>query len=367
MDQPRQYESKKYVATLLSFLVFVSSLTFLLSSGWSIRLRSYLQTIANSQPAVVMLYALIIGALLTILQLPFDFYSGYFLEHRFGLSRQSALSWAKDELLGLAISVPLWVAGVELLYYLLRSHSNLWWIYAAGAFITFAVVMTNLAPILILPLFFKFTPVENAELKKRVERLARRTGAAVCGLFEWALGNKTRKANAAVIGWGNTRRIIISDTLLQNFSGEEIETVLAHEICHHVKHHIWQMMAFQSLLTLCFLYAAHRIVQPLLTRFGFAGIADVANLPLFALILAFLSLMAVPAVNYFSRRLETVADLYALDMTGDALAFVSSMEKLAELNLANKSPNKFIEFIFYSHPSVETRIKLAADRVGQNV
>jgi STE24 endopeptidase len=109
------------------------------------------------------------------------------------------------------------------------------------------------------------------------------------------------------------------------------------------------------------------VLRPMSQSFGFNGIADVANFPLFALVMTVVSLLVLPVANYFSRRLETQADLYALDVTGDALAFVSSMEKLAELNLANKTPNKIIEFIFYSHPSVEDRIKLAADRVGQNV
>lgn len=266
-----------------------------------------------------------------------------------------------------AIGVPLSVAAVEVIYQLLRDHPAHWWIYASLAFITFVVLMTNLAPVLLLPLFFKFRPVENQDLQDRVSRLARRTNTPVCGIFEWSLGEKTRKANAAVVGWGNTRRIIVSDTLLENFSGEEIEVILAHELCHHVKNHIWQGLALQSILTVAAFYAAHRILPALSTSFGFSGIADVASFPLLALVLSALSLLVLPGVNYFSRRLETAADLYALDITGDALAFVSSMEKLADLNLANKTPNKIIEFIFYSHPCVEDRIKLAADRVGQVV
>ena len=220
---------------------------------------------------------------------------------------------------------------------------------------------------LLLPLFFKFRPIEDVDLQNRVARLAHRTNTRLCGIFEWSLGDKTRKANAAVVGWGNTRRIIVSDTLLQNFSGEEIETIMAHELCHHVKNHIWQSIALQSLVTFISFYVAGRLLHPLSISLGFQGSGDVANLPLLALLMTSLSLLALPVVNYFSRRLETAADLYALDVTGDALAFVSSMEKLADLNLADKTPNRLIEFIFHSHPSVEDRIKLAADRVGQNV
>ena len=170
-----------------------------------------------------------------------------------------------------------------------------------------------------------------------------------------------------MVGWGNTRRIIVSDTLLKNFSGEEIEVVIAHELCHHVKNHIWYGMAAQSFLTFAAFYAASRVLPPLARSFGFSGTEDVANFPLMALVMTILSLAALPAVNFFSRQLETAADLYALDVTGDALAFVSSMEKLADINLVNKTPNKIVEFIFHSHPSVEDRVKLAADRVGQSV
>ena len=367
MDEPKKYESIKHVVGVTRFVLDALILIYLLMSGASIRIRGFAENVTSSEWAVVMIYMLAVGALFKIIQLPFDLYSGYIVEHRFGLSRQTLAGWIKDQLKALALGVPISLAAVEVIYYLVRSRPESWWIYSALAFITFVVVMANLAPVLLLPLFFKFKPVENEDLQNRVNRLARRTGTSVCGIFEWSLGDKTRKANAAVVGWGNTRRIIVSDTLLENFSGEEIEVIMAHELCHHVKNHIWQGIALQSILTFIAFYVAHRVLLPFSQALGFRGPSDIANFPLFALVVTTLSLAVLPGVNYFSRRLERAADLYALDTTGDALAFVSSMEKLAELNLANKSPNKIIEFIFYSHPSVEERIQLAADRVGQNV
>src|SRR5437016_465937 len=367
MDEPKRYESVKQLIGVSKFVLDVAVLLFLLASGWSIRIRSFAQMLSGSNWLRVMIYMIIVGGLLKAIDLPFSYYSGYVLEHRFQLSRQSLTAWMKDQLKALAIATPLTIAAVEIIYLLLRVDSKFWWIYASIVFIAFAIVMANLAPVLLLPLFFKFKPVENPDLQNRVDRLARRTGKRICGIFEWSLGEKTRKANAAVVGWGNTRRIILSDTLLKNFSGEEIEVVMAHELCHHVKNHIWYGMAAQSFFTCVAFYAVHRLLPPLSRSFALNGIADVANFPLFALLMTGLSLVALPLVNYFSRQLETEADLYALDVTGDALAFVSSMEKLAEINLANKTPNKIIEFIFHSHPSVENRIKVAADRVGQNV
>jgi STE24 endopeptidase len=365
-DDPKKYESIKYFVSVSGFALDILILVYLLLHG-SIRIRDFAESVSSSQPITVLIYVLLVGLVFKLIELPLAFYSGYVIEHRFNLSRQTIGDWVKDQLKGLALGVPLGVAAIELVYYFLRNHPESWWLYAGVAFVVFVIAVTNLAPVLLLPLFFKFRPVENVDLQDRVARLARRTGARVCGIFEWSLGAKTRKANAAVVGWGNTRRIIVSDTLLQNFSGEEIEVIMAHELCHHVKNHIWLGLALQSTLTILGFYALHQLLPYFSRVFGFRGPSDIASFPVLALSTTVLSLLVLPAVNYFSRWLETAADLYALDMTGDSLAFVSSMEKLADLNMADRTPNKIIEFIFYSHPSIEDRIKLAADRVGQNV
>jgi STE24 endopeptidase len=367
MDESQRYESAKRFASVTGFVLDVLILVYLVRSHLSIRLREFAEMLSASPWISIAIYVVAVGAIFKVFDLLLSFYSGYILEHRFGLSRQSIGEWIKDHLKGIAVGAPLGIAGVEIIYGFLRSSPEKWWIYTSLVFVTFVVVMTNLAPVLLLPLFFKFRPVENQDLQSRVDRLARKTGTAVCGIFEWALGEKTRKANAAVVGWGNTRRIIVSDTLLEKFSGEEIEVIMAHELCHHVKNHIWQGLALQSGLTFAGFYVAYRLMPPLSLFWRFRSAADVANFPVFVLVISVVSLLILPLVNFFSRRLETQADLYALDITGDALAFVSSMEKLAEINLANKSPNRIIEFVFYSHPCVEDRIQLAADRVGQNV
>jgi STE24 endopeptidase len=366
MDASKRYESAKYVVKIIGFAVDVL-LLYVIAIRFSIPLRQFAEASSNSRWMSITIYTLVLMGILKLFDLPLSFVSGYLLEHRFGLSRQSLASWIKDHLKATAIGLGLTVGAVQIVYVLLRTRPDTWWIYASMGFIAFVIVMTNLAPVLLLPLFFKFKPVDNPDLQRRVARLARQTNTTICGIFEWSLGEKTRKANAAVVGWGNTRRIIVSDTLLGNFSGEEIEVIMAHELCHHVKNHIWLGIALQSGLTFAGFFIAGKALPAMSRALGFQGVADVANLPVLLLLATGLSLLVLPGVNYFSRRLETAADLYALDVTGDALAFVSSMEKLADINLANKSPNKVLEFIFYSHPSVDERIKLAADRVGQNV
>src|SRR6516164_8093761 len=171
MDEPKRYESLKHFVGVSGFVINVLILIFLLISGWSARIRSFAEMPAGSGWLSVLIYMIIIGAIFKVFDLPLSFYSGYILEHRFGLSRQSLGSWIKDQLKGLAIGVPLTVAAVEVVYLLLRADSDSWWIYASLAFIAFVIVMANLAPVLLLPLFFKFKPVDSPDLESRVDRL----------------------------------------------------------------------------------------------------------------------------------------------------------------------------------------------------
>ena len=210
MEESRKYETAKYIVGAAGFVLNTGLLIYLLTSGSTLRLRDFAERMTGSSMGsmVVLVYFAAVGVLFTVIRIPLDVFSGYYLEHRFGLSRQSLRGWIFDLLKGLALSAALGLVGMEIVYGLLRTHPDRWWIYTSLAFIGFLVVLTNLTPVLLLPLFFKFRPVENEDLRKRVDRLTRRIGTNVRGIFEWSLGEKTRKANAAVVGWGNTRRII---------------------------------------------------------------------------------------------------------------------------------------------------------------
>jgi STE24 endopeptidase len=260
---------------------------------------------------------------------------------------------------GLAVGGTLGVLAVEFLYAAIRHWPEHWWILCAVTFMGFFVLMANLAPVLIFPIFFKFKPLENPSLTERLLELTRRAGTQVKGVFEWKLSEKSNKANAALMGLGNTRRIILSDTLLAKFQDEEVEAVLAHELGHHVHRHIFQMIAIQGAATIAGFYLIHRTLDWLTPHFGFHGAADFANLPLLALVTTVLSLLLLPAVNSYSRTMERQADTYALRAIPSREAFVRSMEKLAELNLAERQPHPWIEFIFHSHPSIQKRIEFA--------
>ena len=291
--------------------------------------------------------------------MPLEFYSGYVVERRFGLSRMTLGGWMKDRLKGRGIGAVLGAGSGELFYWALARHPATWWLWVAGALIVFAVLLAQLAPVLLFPIFFKFRPIEDEELVARLRGVAERAGARVSTVLEWKLGEKTSKANAALTGWGATRRVLLADTLLEHHTGEEIETIVAHELGHHVHRDIPLAIVVESVLTLVSLWAVNEVLVWATPRMGFRGLADFANLPLVMLVVTGVSLVALPVVNGYSRWRERRADRFALSLTRNREAFISAMRKLAEQNLAETQPNRVVEFLFHGHPSIAKRIAAA--------
>jgi len=355
----KRYHRTRRLLGVAGFLLDLALLLVLLFTGWTIALRIWSEH-WSSRPAIALLvYLGLFGLLSQAVGLPVDFVRGFWLEHRYGLSNLSLLGWVKDRLKGLAVGGALVVLGVEFLYWTIRRWPEHWWVISSTAFVGFFVLLANLAPILIFPIFFKFKPLENPSLTQRLLDLSQRARTRVRGVFEWKLSEKSKKANAGLVGLGNTRRIILSDTLLEQFQEEEVEAVLAHEFGHHVHRHILQGMAVQAAATFLGFYLVQVALLRLSNLFGFAGLADFANLPLLALVTTALSLVLLPAVNAHSRAMEHQADAYALRAIPSKSAFVAGMEKLAALNLAERNPHPWIEFLFHSHPSIEKRVAFA--------
>ena len=360
-DSPRvkRYHRTRRVLGVAGFAVDFLLLVVLLATGWTISFRVWAEAASTRPVIALVIYLAILGLLSKCLSLPLDFVQGYWIEHRYGLSNQTISGWIMDQLKALAVGGALAILGLEFLYWTLRRWPSHWWVVCALAFIGFFVLLANLAPVLILPIFFKFKPLENPALTERLVNLCRRARTRVRGVFEWKLSEKSKKANAALVGLGNTRRIILADTLLAAFSDDEVEAVLAHELGHHVHRHIFQGMTVQGAATFLGFYLADLALRRLTPFFGFRGVSDFANLPLLALVMTALSLALLPAVNAHSRRMERQAHEYALGPIPERSAFISSMEKLGDLNLAERRPHPWIEFIFHSHPSLEKRLAFA--------
>ncbi len=311
LDPERQRQAREYARLrhrlLLSELVLggLYLLAWLLTNA-SAGLKGLLGQVTSLQPLLVALYAAVFGAGYELLLAPISFYGGYVLPHRYGLATQRLGSWLGDQLKAAAVGGVLGLIVLEVIYALLAAFPGTWWLWAAIFLIVATVVLANLAPVLIVPLFFKFMPLADAELARRLAALAERAGTRVRGVFTINLSSKTTTANAALMGWGNTRRIVLGDTLLANYTPDEIETVLAHELAHHVHGDIWQGMAVQSLLLLGGLFLADRFLAWGVAHFAFQGPADVAAMPLLALAMALFGLLTMPLANAYSRWRESL-------------------------------------------------------------
>lgn len=351
------YHRAHRLLSVAGYLVDGALLVALLFTGGSAALRNVAESV-HSEPALeLLIYALLLGAIMKAVSLPFDYTGGFWLEHRYGLSNLTLTAWAKDEIKGLLVGGVLGILALEFLYLALRTWPRDWWVVTGAVFAGFFVAMANLAPVLILPIFFKLAPLANPSLEARLRRLAESAGTRVRGVYEWKLGEKTKKANAALIGLGNTRRILLADTLLEGFSEDEIEAVLAHELGHHVHADIWRGLAVQTAATFLGLYLVSVALAHWSLALGFRGPSDFANLPLVVLVTLVISLLLLPAVNGFSRRMERAADAYAVRSIAQPAVFVTGLERLAALNLAERRPHPLIEFVFHSHPSIDSRIE----------
>ena len=358
-DSPeaRRYNRLKrrlsFIDTALSFAV----LLVLLFTGWTGELRDVAIRLTRDQYVLALFLYLVGLAIITkIISVPLDIY-GFRLEHRFHLSNQSAGSWIWDEIKGLLVGLVLGAVVAELVYWTIRAFPDHWWIIAWAVFIVLVVFFAQIAPVVLFPIFYKFQSLQDEELKNRLVRLSERAGTRVRGVYEWKLSEKSKKANAALTGLGNTRRIILADTLLQNYSHDEIEAILAHELGHHVHRHIFKSLVLNVITTFVGFWAANEVLRYFTyERHSFEYLADFANLPLLALVATALSLLLMPALNAFSRFNERQADLYCWKSVPDVQPFITAMSKLSDQNLAERTPPRWIEFLFHSHPAISKRI-----------
>jgi STE24 endopeptidase len=366
LDPERQKQAKQYarirrrlwlVDTIFGALYALAWLFF----GWAIALRDWLTSFTTNQWLLVALFVAIFGGIYALINLPLGYYNGFVLPHRFGQSNQSFKDWVIDQIKGLAIGAPIGLLLLELLYLALRVTGDLWWLWAAGGMLIFTVLLSNLAPILIMPLFNKYVPLgdEHKELAERLLALAKRANTKVRGVFKFDMSKRTKSANAALTGIGNTRRIVLGDTLINEFSTDEIETVLAHELGHHVHRDIPFLITFGTLSTALSLFLASLALKWAIGYFGFTGPADVAAFPALMLIFSAYGLITMPIDNAISRWRERMADDYALQSTGKSEAFASAFTRLANQNLGEVDPENWVVFMFYSHPPLGERIEKA--------
>src|SRR6266567_7286535 len=366
LDQDRQRQAREYARTrrrlsLVSMGIAALGIIFVFWSGLDTGLRDWLQPLAwqpisGLYPWQILVYFLVLILAYEILTAPLSYYSGFVLPHRYGLSTMSLKNWLLDLFKGFGLGLVFEAFVVELVYLLLATQPQLWWLWVALILLLFTVVMANLAPVLLLPIFYKFTPLPEGELTQRLLALAARARTRVRGVFTMHMSSKTTAANAALMGLGNTRRIVLGDTMLDRYTTDEIEVVLAHELGHHVHRDLWKLIISQSVLMLGGLYlvnlALHWAVD---TQHYYQGLADAATMPLVLLLIAAFGLIIMPLSNGYSRAIEYQADEYALQATQKIEPFKSAMTRLANQNLADIEPSPVIEFLLHDHPSIGKR------------
>lgn len=355
----KKYAKTKRILSLTSTCIFFAIVLILLFADLSKNISSIVYSYTSNDYIALLIFVAIIGISESIITFPLGFYSDYILEHKYEMSNQTIGGYFKEKMKGLLLGLVLGVPLLLLFYYILRNTGDNWWLVFGSILFLMTVIIGQLAPVLIMPLFYKFKPIENETIKNRLIELSRKTGVMVKGIFVFDMSKNTKKANAAFTGMGKTKRIILGDTLVNNFTEDEIETVFAHEMGHYTRKHIVKLVAVSTILTFGGLYLTALLYKSSLSYFGFTQIYEIAALPLLFLYLSLYSLVTSPVTNILSRKFEWEADTYALEVTRNNLAYISALEKLADQNLAEKEPNKIIEFLFHSHPSLSKRIEFA--------
>lgn len=361
-DSPdaKRYNRIRRRLEISDLAIGLTFLVVLLLSGWSGMLRDWAYHGAfQNYSLAVFLYVFMLMLAAKFIGIGLDYY-GLRLERRYHLSTQKTRAWFWDESKSFLVGLVLAGIVTELLYFTMRQFPEHWWLIAWASFLVLFVVVAQVAPLVLFPIFYKFEPLENEDLKQRLVKLSESAGTRVRGIYKWHLSEKSRKANAALTGLGATRRIILADTLLDNYSAEEIEAVLAHELGHHVHRHILKSIFVQAGITLFGFWAANYVLRFAMEDWNmFETVSDFANLPLLILVSTVLSFLLMPAMNAYSRFNERQADQYAFRSIRSVEPFITSMNKLAAQNLAERTPSKWVEWFFHSHPAISRRIAAA--------
>jgi STE24 endopeptidase len=366
-DPARQQKAREYNRILRrgSFLELGVGLVLLLV----LLLTTASNTLANLLvlpfPGSIALYVLILAAGYGVMMTPLSYCYNFILRHRYGLSKQTLASWLRDKVKASGLELLLGLCLVIIVYWLIGSLPELWWLATAFIMGLVSLVLTWLTPTFIMPLFFKLKPLEEGGLKEKLLNLARKADVGIEECLTMDLSSKATTVNAMLSGWGKSRRIIFSDTLLQRYSWDEIEAAFAHELGHRLHHDIPKLIGIQAATFLLVFYLANLALRAGVVLFSLQGTSDIAGLPWLILVLGMLILMLQPALNWYNRRIEMAADKTALALSNNPHAFVALMTKLTDQNLAEAEPNRWAKLLFYDHPTYNERVKLAHDYSSQ--
>lgn len=355
----KAYWRYKNLFRILNLIILLSFLSAIQFTGISSQLKKTAFSIHGNFYIVLEAYLLLLSLIYSVLTAPLNFFEGFVIEHAFSLSNLTFAAWLKNELKQGVISFFIFSILIQLLYAIPKAFPANWWVITPLLWIALSVLLAKIFPVAIIPLFYKCNALPETGLRDKILELARRFNIKVLDVFEINFSAKTKKSNAAITGWGNTRRVILADNLINEFTPEEVGVVVAHEMAHYKLRHIWKLLGSSGISTILFFYLLNLVAQDLASALGARDPFDIALFPALSLLFTIYGIVTSPIQNAISRKLEKDADLLALKMTMFKCPFISLMERLAEKNLSDKDPNRVIEFLFYDHPPIAKRIELA--------
>jgi len=355
----KRYSYIRYGLSLIGTAYLLALLFLSVATGFSDNLSASLSVSIPNPYFIVPAYLLILYFLYYLLNFPLNLYQSFILEHKFALSNQKLGDWLLDQIKTGIISYIIGLILLAAFYAILKYSAHSWWVVVSVFWIFFSLIMAKLMPIVIIPLFFKYRKMTDLALRVRILNLADKMRVKLLDVFEIDFSKKTLKANAAFVGMGKTRRVILADTLKDKYTPEEIEVILAHEFAHYRLRHMQKLIFINSLVTLALFFIIFKTNNYTLNIFGLSSLSDLAALPVVLIYFVVFGLITGPLENFISRKLEKNADITALKITSLKEPFISLMDKLGKQNLADTDPHPIIKYFFFDHPPINERIEMA--------
>lgn len=354
------YSQFNNIWRFIEFFIGIGIFGLILFTGLSARLRDWAQ-VGRRKFLIAVFYVTLLMIVYFIIDFMPNLYRNYLVEGEFGFVNLTFGAWLVEELLSLLIgivflSVPVW------LFYWLIAKTRRWWLWFALAMIPVMVFLLGIAPVVIDPIFNKFEPLKDKQLESEILTLADKVGIEGSDVYQINASKQSSKVSAYVTGLFGTKRIVLYDTMLDNFTRDEIKFVVGHEMTHYIRRHVWHVIALALVFIAIALWLTsltiHRVIGRYKNRFGFDRLGDLASLPLVMIFISVASFLFNPVYNGYSRYIEHQSDKYSMDISGvsgDTAA--GAFEKLSIFNLSDPDPHPFIEFWFYDHPPLKKRIE----------
>ncbi len=356
--QAKLYEKEKRLLGLVSMFLSLGILLTFYYSGFSEWLANF--SLGHSIIWTFLIYVVTFHLVFALLSFPLHFYSDYLHEHKWKFSNQTVKSWLWESVKSFLVSLVIAFILLGLLFWIMASYPRLWWLIAGLAMGVISVIFATLIPVVILPLFNKYTPIENPELTSALEVILSGGGLKSSGFFKEDMSKQTKKENAFLAGLGKTRRVVLGDNLMDNMSIPEIESIIAHEVGHYKFKHIWKGMAIGLPQQLLVFFLLDLIMRTLFPEFLSSTRVNLTLLPMMAILVGVLSgLLFTIMSNAISRHFEAQSDRYALENINNPNSFLTALAGLADRNLANAYPSWWVKLLYYSHPPIGERLQMA--------